>query len=33
LEEIDALFGKEQIATANEEPSDKAVIVEEEREV
>jgi len=33
LEEIDALFGKEQIATDAEEPGEKGAIVEEEREV
>jgi hypothetical protein len=33
LEEIDALFGKEQIATDAEEPGEKGVVVEEEREV
>jgi hypothetical protein len=33
LEEIDALFGKEQVATASEETSEKAVVVEKEREV
>ena len=32
LEEIDALFGKEQIATDAEEPGEKGVVVEEERE-
>jgi hypothetical protein len=31
LEEIDVLFGKEQIANANEEPTEKAVVVEDER--
>jgi len=31
LEEIDALFGKEQVATADEVPTEKAVAVEDER--
>ena len=33
LEEIDALFGKEQIATDAEEPGEKGVVIEQEREV
>jgi hypothetical protein len=33
LEEIDALFGKEQVATDAEDPGEKGVIVEEEREM
>jgi len=32
LEEIDVLFGKTDVATANEEQGEKGVTVEEERE-
>ena len=33
LEEIDALFGKEQIATDAEESGEKRIVAEEERKV
>ena len=32
LEEIDTLFGKDQIATADEELGDKAITIEEEHD-